>query len=226
MERRELLVAAAAGVAGAALLGSGTAHAKDRKTIRFKNEDFYDGRGQFREDKAKDALVDLMKYHGYPVFDGIREKLWVSDYGKGHFTEFGLGALMFMNNEQDRYMLMDLFLLPHQMLPEHWHLPTEKNPAKLEGWLVRHGESHIVGIGEDNLGKDVVIPKCHHGGKTETRHETLARPGMFVALAKVESKHWQWAGPEGAIVTEVANVHDDKGVRHTDPEANDFFLKG
>ncbi len=131
---------------------------------------------------------------------------------------------MFKNNEQDQYMLMDLFLLPHQMLPEHWHLKTEKNPAKREGWLVRCGESHIVGIGEDNLSKDVVIPACHNGGKTETRHEVLAKPGMFVPLAQVESKHWQWAGDEGAIITEVANVHDDSGVRHTDKEGNDFFL--
>jgi len=228
MERRELLMAAAAGAAGVAFLGKGTAHAKDRdrKKIMLNNQDFYDGDGKFKEDKAKDVIVNLMKYHGYPVFDGIKKDLWVSDYGKGHFTAFGLAARMFMNNEEDRYMLMDLFLLPNQMLPEHWHLKTEKNPAKREGWLVRHGESHIVGIGEDNLSKDVIIPKCHNGGKTETRHEVLAKPGMFVPLAKVESKHWQWAGDEGAIITEVANVHDNAGVRHTDKEANDFFLKG
>jgi D-lyxose ketol-isomerase len=225
MDRREMLVAAA-GVAGAALLTSGSARAddKDKKKIRFKDADFYDSKGKFKEEKAKEAVIALMKYHGCPVFDGLKEKLWVSDYGKGQFTKFGLAAVMFMNNERDRYMLMDIFLLPGQMLPEHWHLKTEKNPAKLEGWLVRHGESHIVGIGEDNLSKDVTIPACHNGGKTETRHEVLAKPGMFVALAEVESRHWQWAGPEGAIITEVANVHDNAGVRHTDKEANDHFL--
>jgi D-lyxose ketol-isomerase len=227
MDRREALLAAA-GVAGAALLTSGSAQAddKDKKKISFQDSDFVDSNGKFKEDKAKDAIIALMKYHGYPMFDGIKEKLWVSDYGKGQFTKFGLAAIMHKNNEEDRYMLMDLFLLPHQMLPEHWHLKTEKNPAKREGWLVRWGESHIVGIGDDNLSKDVVIPACHNGGKTETRHEVLAKPGMFVPLAQVESKHWQWAGDEGAIITEVANVHDDSGVRHTDKEGNDFFLKG
>ena len=49
-------------------------------------------------------------------------------------------------------------------------------------------------------------------------------PGQTVKLAKVESRHWQFAGPEGAIVTEVANVHTNSGVRHTDKVANDFFL--
>ncbi|HEY3324851.1 MAG TPA: hypothetical protein VGP72_30640 [Planctomycetota bacterium] len=226
MERREMLMAAA-GVAGAALL-SGSAHADDRdkKKIQVDNAEFYDSKGKFKEDKAKEVIVALMKYHGYPVFDGIEKNLWVSDYGKGQYTKFGLAAWMIMNNEQDRYMLMDIYLLPGQMLPEHWHLKTEKNPAKLEGWLVRHGESHIVGVGEDNLGKDVIIPACHNSGKTETRHEVVAKPGMFVKMQPVESKHWQWAGPEGAIITEVANVHDNAGVRHTDKEANDFFLKG
>ena len=52
---------------------------------------------------------------------------------------------MFKNNEKDHYMLMDLFLKPNQMLPEHWHLAAENNLAKREGWLVRYGKSHVVG---------------------------------------------------------------------------------
>jgi hypothetical protein len=48
---------------------------------------------------------------------------------------------------------------------------------------------------------------------------------MFVKLAKVESRHWQYAGPEGAIITEVANVHTGSAVRHTDPVLNEYFLK-
>jgi D-lyxose ketol-isomerase len=51
----------------------------------------------------------------------------------------GLAAYVFVNNEEDRYMMLDLFLLPNQMLPEHWHVAAEGNPAKMEGWLVRWG---------------------------------------------------------------------------------------
>ena len=120
---------------------------------------------------------------------------------------------------------MDLFILPGQMLPEHWHVAAEGNPAKREGWLVRWGLSHIVGVGEPNLGKDVVVPECHWGGKTTTKHEVVAKPGMFVPLAKVETPHWQLGGPEGAIITEVANVHTGGGVRHSDPVLNEYFLK-
>ena len=193
-------------------------------SINFNNADFYGEDGKFDVEKGKDPVITIMKYHGYPIFDGLREKLWVSDYGTGQFTKLGLAAYMFENNTKDRYMLMDLFLLPGQMLPEHWHLAGEGNPAKLEGWLVRSGLSHIVGEGEPNLSKDVVIPQIHMKGKATTMHEVIAEPGQFVRLNRVTARHWQFGGPEGAIITEVANVHTDSAVRHSDKAVNDNFL--
>ena len=192
--------------------------------INYPNSYFYDKDGKFLPEKAKDAYIALMKRHGYPVFEGIREQLWITDYGKGEFAKLGLGAVMFMNNEKDHYMLMDIYLLPNQMLPEHWHLATDKNPEKIEGWLVRHGLSHIVGEGDPNLGPDVVVPKCHDGGNVTVKHEVVTKPGQFVALNRVGAHHWQLAGPDGAIITEVANVHDNSGVRHQDKPSNDNFL--
>jgi len=226
MNRRTLLKAAGVAAGAAALSTTSTASAHCggcKKKFEIKNEDVYVD-GKFSEEKAKDAVVALCKHHGYPIFPDFRENLWVSDYNTGKFTDLGLAAYMFMNNEEDRYMLMDLFLMPGQMLPEHWHLEGEGNPAKREGWLVRWGKSHIVGIGEPNLSKEVVVPECHWNGKVTTEHETIATPGIFVPLAKVGTRHWQWAGPEGAIITEVANVHTDKAVRHQDPALNKNFL--
>jgi len=230
LNRRNMLMAAGAGVASASILGSGAQSADAapgccKKKLSFCNSDFYVD-GEFSVEKGKDAIIALMKYHGYPVYPNIRETLWVSDYNTGEFTKLGLAANMWMNNVEDRYMLMDLFLLPGQMLPEHWHLEAEGNPAKREGWLVRHGMSYIVGIGEPNLPKEIVIPKCHMGGKVTTEHCTITKPGEFVPLAEVGTRHWQWGGPEGAIITEVANVHTDSAVRHSDPEMNKYFLGG
>ena len=62
------------------------------------------------------------------------------------------------------------------------------------------------------------------GGEATVKHEVVAGPGDFVPLARVESRHWQLAGPEGAIVTEVANVHTDSAVRHSDQAIDDNFL--
>ena len=162
------------------------------------------------------------------MFPGFRDGLWVSDYGRGEYTKVGLAAYIFINNVEDRYMLMDIFLLPGQMLPEHWHLEGGGNPAKLEGWLVRHGKSYIVGIGDDNLADfpQIKIPECHMGGTVTTKHVAEGKPGDFNMLVQVETRHWQFAGPEGAIITEVANVHTNSAVRHSDKAINDQFLAG
>ena len=184
---------------------------------------YYYTDGKFDVEKGKDAIIALMKHHGYPVYPGIREKLFVTDYGLGHFTEVGLAAVMWNNNEKDRYMLMDIYLMPNQMLPEHWHVAAKGNLSKLEGWLVRHGLSHIVGEGDPNL--TVKVPAIHNGGKVTVEHEVAAKPGEFVPLNRDGAHHWQMAGPEGAIITEVANVHTNAGVRHLDKVMNDFFLK-
>ena len=79
--------------------------AKSKSTITFKNEDFYKADGTFDVEKGKDAIIAVAKYHGYNIFPGFREGLWVSDYGTGKYTELGLAAYMFKNNEKDRYML-------------------------------------------------------------------------------------------------------------------------
>lgn len=230
MSRRSVLKAAGSGIGLAAATAVGSAAsvaaAEGTRKIRFDNRDFYDAEGKFVEEKVKKGILRLCKHHGYPLFPEFEKNLWVSDYGAGEFTRMGLAAYIFVNNAEDRYMLLDIFLLPGQMLPEHWHVEGDGQPAKREGWLVRWGLSHIVGIGAPNLGDDVVVPECHWGGKVKTNHEVVATPGVFVPLAKVGTPHWQLGGPEGAIISEVANVHTNSAVRHTDPALNEYFLSG
>ena len=199
--------------------------AEEKPCIKFENSYFYGADGKFLLEKAKDACIALMRHHGYPVSPGLRDKLWISDYGAGQFAKAGLAAVLWRNNDKDRYMMLDIFLLPNQMLPEHWHLATEKNPTKLEGWLIRHGLSHVVGEGEPNLSKEIIVPKCHANGTVTVKHATICRAGDWAELNRAGAHHWQFAGPEGAIITEVANVHDNDGVRHLDKAMNDYFLK-
>ena len=195
--------------------------------LRFKNEDFYTD-GKFNVDKARDAIIELCRYFKYPVFSDMKDLLWVSDYGTGKFTELGLACIGIVNHDKDKlgqtFMMQDLFLLPGQMLPEHWHIKGEGIAVKNEGWFIRWGKSFIVGIGEDNLPPEIKIPECHMGGTVEVKHGKWVNAGEYVQLAKIETKHWQMAGPEGCILTEVANLHTNSAVRHNDPAINDHFL--
>lgn len=196
--------------------------------LRFNNADFYDADGKFNEDKAKDAIIALCQYFKYPVFPDLKERLWVSDYGTGKFTELGLACIGIVNHDKDKlgqtFMMQDLFLLPGQMLPEHWHIKGSGIAVKNEGWFIRWGKSFIVGIGDDNLPPEIKIPECHMGGTVEVKHGKWVNAGEYAQLAKIETKHWQMAGPEGCILTEVANLHTNSAVRHNDPAINDHFL--
>lgn len=195
--------------------------------LRFNNEDFYTD-GKFNVDKAKDAIIELCRYFKYPIFSDLKDLLWVSDYGTGRFTELGLACIGIINHDKDKlgqtFMMQDLFLLPGQMLPEHWHIKGDGIAVKNEGWFIRWGKSFIVGIGSPNLPPEIKIPECHMGGKVEVKHGKWVNAGEYAQLAKLESKHWQMAGPEGCILTEVANLHTNSAVRHNDPAINDHFL--
>jgi D-lyxose ketol-isomerase len=231
MKRRAWIKGMAAGAAGsiASTVSIRSSRAAAKGGLKIRNEDFYTN-GKFDEEKAKDGVLALCEHFGYPVFPQLRENLWVSDYGTGQFAKLGLAACMFQNHHDEAggYMLMDLFLMPNQMLPEHWHLEGDHGITKDEGWLVRWGKSYIVGVGEDNLDAfpQIKIPEIHCGGTTSTKHVVEATPGTFVPLAGIETWHWQYGGPEGAIVTEVANFHTNSAVRHADKALNDYFLNG
>ena len=188
-----------------------------KPALVFDNASFYNADGTFNVEAGKDAYIAVMKYHGYPVFEGLREGLWVSDYGLGQFTKLGLGATGFINDQESGYLGQDLFLLPGQMLPEHYHLVTEKGPAKMEGWHVRHGISYVYGEGEPTENMKAVVPKCHMNGTVSVSHEIILHPGETATLNRKTARHWQFGGPEGAIVSEYGTFHDNDGVRHSDP---------
>ncbi len=211
--------------AGSGLLMTGLAVAQQRRRRRatsqpklsFDNSDFYNAEGKFDVEAGKDAYIQVMKHHGYPMLDDLRKNLWVSDYALGKFTELGLGAFVFLNDEDGRYMGLDIFLLPNQMLPEHHHVETDKGPAKLEGWLCRHGIAYVYDEGATTENIKAVIPDFEKDHVT-VRHETILRPGQTAQVTRRTARHWQFAGPEGAILTEVACYHDGAGVIHTDPK--------
>ena len=113
INRRVALKSAALAAAFAVVGGCAESQQEisQRDRIDFDNSYFYDANGRFKPEAGKDAYIAMMEYHGYPVLADVREKLRVSDYGKGQFAKLGLGANMFVNNEKDQYMLMGLFLL-------------------------------------------------------------------------------------------------------------------
>ena len=188
-----------------------------KRRIDFDLPYFYNADGTFNSNRAKDAYITLMLYHGYPVPSDIREKLWVTDYGKHEFTRLGLGAYMVVNNREHGFMMMELFMLPGQMVPEHYLLATNQNSVKMMGWFCRYGLLYVYGEGLPTAMMRAVVPMCHMNGTVATKHEVILEPGVYTQLVRPAAPHWQFAGPQGAIVTETSNYHDEEGIRFMDP---------
>ncbi len=192
-------------------------HGRPRRAD-LRNADFYTADGKFNEEAAKKAYFDMMQRFNYPVNETIRKNIFVSDMGLGKFTEVGLAAVVLINEKQSNYAALEVFLLPNQMIPEHWHvaLPDDAVKEKLESWVVRYGTTFTYGAGDATDPIAVKIPDCQKGYVT-VRHEQQLKPGESTGVAKVGDKHWQTAGPEGCILSEIATYHDGKAVRFSDP---------
>jgi D-lyxose ketol-isomerase len=185
---------------------------------QYKNEDFYGADGKLDVAKAKQAYYELMEYHKFPVFPRLKtDDFWVLDFALGKFTEVGMGGIFYINDKRDDYLLHDIWLLPGQMIAEHYHVKTEDAAAKMEAWLVRHGVGYFYSEGEPTPGVDERIPPTHKEC-AKARTEKLVKPGEVVKLEVVEKRHWVKAGPEGAIITEVATYHDMGGLRFSHPQ--------
>ncbi len=182
------------------------------------NKDFYNADGTFDVEKAKQAYYDMMTYHNYPIVDRLKgEEFWAIDFGLGNFTEVGMAGIFWVNNMEHNYFGHEIYLLPGQMIPEHWHMPTADGGAKLEAWQLRHGTVTLYSEGQPTPGVTERIPPIHRDIAV-ARTEMDLLPGEVGKLAAAEQKHWMLGGPEGTIVTEYATYHDGNGLRFTHPD--------
>jgi hypothetical protein len=191
---------------------------KRKEPLRFNNADFYGADGKFNEEAAKKAYLDLCRYFGYPINETLVKDIFVSDLGLGKFTEAGLAAVAWMNEKEANYCSLEVLLLPNQMIPEHWHVAVESEGVKpkMESWVVRYGSTFTYGEGEPTEQIAVKIPEIESKHVT-VRCEKELRPGESTGVKKPMEKHWQQAGPEGVILTEVSTYHTPAAVRWTDP---------
>jgi D-lyxose ketol-isomerase len=199
---------ALAGVVGCASCHTG-------KSARLDNKQVYDADGKFNAEAAQRVYLDFLKQAGYPVNDTIAKKLFVTDFGLGRFTEVGLGVIVWWGDEKYNYSGLDAFLLPGQVIPEHWHVKTKEIPEKMEAWLVRYGEVYAYAEGAPTPQMKAKLSAADAANIT-MKHERILRVGDIAGISHPLEKHWMQAGPEGAIFTEFSTFHAGEAVKFTD----------
>ncbi len=195
-------------VAGCASSGTGRFSGLD-------NKQFYDSSGKFNPEAAKRVYLDFLKQSGYPVNDSITSKLFVSDFGLGRFTEAGLGAIIWWGDEKHNFTGLDAFLLPGQIIPEHWHVKVRDIPEKMEAWLVRHGEVYTYAEGASTPNMKAKLAAADAANIT-VKCERILGVGEIAGISRPLEKHWLQAGPQGAVFTEFSTFHTGEAVRFTD----------
>ena len=198
---------------------------KERTCMKkYTNADFYKN-GVFQQDVAFRAFYELFESYGYTLADKLRTckngEFWVVDFGLGDFENVGMGGIFWYNDPVNGYFGHDIYLLPHQMIPEHYHLPAEGIQAKHESWLVREGSIFNFGKGGELTDQvKAMLPKSQLDANAITcfNFEEL-HVGDLRSLTALEDRHFMMGGENGAIVTEFGSYHSMQGLNFTNKSA-------
>lgn len=236
MERRDLLKLSVSGAAGIVLGTSALEtnaqeerppranrpRGERRPMTKYPSAHFYKD-GVFQPEVAKAAYFEMFENFRYTLTTSLRDNadFWVAEFGLGDFAQVGMAGIFWVNDKEHGYFGHEIYLLPGQMIPEHYHLPGEGLPAKHEAWQVRHGSIFNFGKGGEQTPEVLdMLPKSQLDAKAITcfQYQEL-KVGGFAKLAALGEPHFMMAGPEGAIVTEYASYHSMEGLGFTNKKA-------
>ena len=132
-----------------------------RDMTTHENADFYDADGTFDEETRQAGLLRHVRALRLPDPRGPARATSSgrSTSASASSPRSAWPAIFWINNVEHDYLGHEIFLLPGQMIPEHWHVRTANARAKVEGWHLRHGSVTLVAEGEPTPGFE--IPPLH-----------------------------------------------------------------
>jgi D-lyxose ketol-isomerase len=170
-------------------------------------------------DKARAKAAGMLDAAGIALTGAERETMEIADLGLSDLDHYGLGIVVYENN--DRYCAKELVLFPHQTCPEHRHPciagpdGAAERPGKRETFRCRWGRVFLYVEGTPSPMIQAVIPAGDEACFT-VRHEIVLEPGGQYTLAP-NTLHWFQGGDEGAIVSEFSSTNTDEYDVFTDP---------
>lgn len=185
---------------------------------KYTNKDFYDEQGNFKQDVARKAFYEMFEHYGIPVTPLMEKDIWFTDFGLGDFENVGMGGIFWVNDKEHSYFAHEIYLLPGQMIPEHKHVKTSM-PAKFESWMVQKGDCYNFSEVGEQTPNAPAIPESQRA-TTISKNFIHQKAGELVHLKKIETWHFLYAGPHGAVVSEYACYHDNDGLRFSNKKAS------
>ncbi len=168
----------------------------------------------------KRTEIEAQKRKALPYYEkaGIvlteeeKKNIEIADFGLGRVDRVGLQLVVYVNTE--RVCAKEMVLLPHQVCPEHRHVPTNGTEGKEETFRCRYGKVYLYTDGEGNRdGIGVPLPET----AVTVFHETVLRPGEQFTITP-GTLHWFAAGEDGAVISEFSTHSTDETDFFTDPD--------
>ena len=182
---------------------------------KYTNADYYKD-GKLQADVVLRAYEEMLAHYGIELSKFMRDNLWITDFELGDFENMGMAGFFWVNDPEAKYFGHEIYLLPGQMIAEHYHVSTEGFDAKMESWVVKKGMCYNFSIGEVTPNAPAV-PECQEVNRV-ARSFIVQNINEIIHLKKIETPHFLMAGDGGAVVLELASFHDGAGLRFSNPD--------
>ena len=149
---------------------------------------------------------------GIVLTEEEKKNIEIADFGLGRVDRVGLQLVVYVNT--DRVCAKEMVLLPHQVCPEHRHVPTNGMEGKEETFRCRYGKVYLYTDGEGDV-KDIGVPLPQTA--VTVFHETVLLPGEQFTITP-GTLHWFAAGEEGAVISEFSTHSTDETDFFTDQQ--------
>lgn len=160
----------------------------------------------------RDRAAEYYRKAGIVLTEEERNNIEVADFGLGIVEQVGLQLVTYVNTA--RVCAKEMVLLPHQVCPEHRHVPTNGMEGKEETFRCRFGKVYLYTDTDCSAKRENVQIPLPETDVT-VYDETVLLPGeQFTILPG--TLHWFAAGDEGAVISEFSTHSTDETDFFTD----------
>ncbi len=162
--------------------------------------------------KQREKALEYYEKAGIALTPEEAADIEIAEFGLGMVDEVGLQLVTYINT--DRVCAKEMVLLPHQVCPEHRHVPTNGMDGKEETFRCRYGKVYLYTDTDKTAAADKIsipLPKTD----VTVFAETILLPGQQFTITP-GTLHWFAAGDEGAVISEFSTHSTDETDVFTD----------
>ena len=163
--------------------------------------------------RQKDLAIEYYEKAHIVLTDEEKENIEVADLGLDMVDKVGLQLVVYINT--DRVCAKEMVLTPHQVCPEHRHVPTGGQEGKEETFRCRYGKVYLYTDSENGKGDKDKIGVPLPPTDVTVFNETVLLPGEQFTIMP-GTLHWFTSGDEGAVISEFSTRSTDETDYFTD----------